>query len=90
MLERKVEEPKITISIVSLDNGKFELAIQDNGGGVPEDIMDRIFEPYFTTKETGTGTGIGLYMAKEIIERQMHGKIYAENTPVGAKFIIIL
>jgi two-component system, LuxR family, sensor kinase FixL len=71
-------------------DGKVVLTIEDNGGGVPEEIMDRIFEPYFTTKEQGKGVGIGLYMAKEIIERQMHGKIRVENTDVGARFVIEL
>jgi signal transduction histidine kinase len=57
---------------------------------VPAEIMGKIFEPYFTTKEQGKGTGIGLYMAKEIIECQMHGKIEVENSEIGAKFIITL
>jgi len=63
------------------------IEIEDNGGGIPEEIRDRLFEPYFTTKEEGKGTGMGLYMVKEIIER-MNGSIEVKNTNKGAKFII--
>ncbi|GAB6044842.1 hypothetical protein JCM11957_04400 [Caminibacter profundus] len=71
------------------DNDKIFIEIEDNGGGIPKEIKERIFEPYFTTKEEGKGTGMGLYMVKEIIER-MNGKIEIENTSKGAKFIITL
>ncbi|WP_457639563.1 sensor histidine kinase [Persephonella sp.] len=65
------------------------IKIKDNGGGIPEDIKSRIFEPYFTTKEEGKGTGLGLYMAKEIISR-MGGELIFRNTQEGAEFIIKL
>jgi two-component system, LuxR family, sensor kinase FixL len=90
LLDNKIPNPKMEIFVSSDQEGKVVLIIEDNGGGVPEEIMDRIFEPYFTTKEQGKGVGIGLYMAKEIIERQMHGKIRVENTGVGARFVIEL
>jgi C4-dicarboxylate-specific signal transduction histidine kinase len=64
------------------------IIVEDNGGGIPENIMEKIFEPYFTTKEE-QGTGLGLYMSNEIIKR-MGGKIDVENTSSGAKFIIKL
>ncbi len=64
---RKKPEPMVMISFV------------DNGGGVDPDIIDRIFEPYFTTKHKSTGTGIGLYMSKQIIEKQMHGLVTMKN-----------
>jgi signal transduction histidine kinase len=72
-------------------NGKnIIIKISDNGGGIPDDIKDRIFEPYFTTKEEGIGIGIGLYMSKMIIEKNMNGKLIAENIEKGAQFIIEL
>jgi signal transduction histidine kinase len=90
LLENNITNPHIDINIESTDESKVVLSIQDNGGGIAAEIIDRIFEPYFTTKEQGKGTGIGLYMAKEIIERHMSGKLEAENTQNGARFIITL
>ena len=71
------------------EEDKIIIEIEDNGGGIPENLIDRIFEPYFTTKEEGKGTGMGLYMVREIIHR-MNGKISVTNTKEGAKFTIIL
>jgi len=70
------------------------LTISDNGGGIPEDVIDKIFNPYFTTKEEGKGTGIGLYMSTQII-KNMSGTIEAKNVNLdsnskGASFTIKL
>ncbi len=62
--------------------------VTDNGGGIPADILDRIFEPYFSTREPGHGTGIGLYMSKMIIENNMGGRLTARNVDGGAAFRI--
>ncbi len=62
------------------------LSVEDNGGGIPEDILPRLFDPYFTTKDQGSG--IGLYMAKMIIERNMEGRISASNIENGARFTL--
>jgi len=64
------------------------LSIQDNGGGITIKPIERIFEPYITTKEQNEGTGIGLYMAKLIIEKSMKGKLEAQNKKDGAIFTI--
>ncbi len=87
LLERKIKNPKIQIEIKSGEDYNI-LKIEDNGGGVEENILDKIFEPYFTTHHKTQGTGIGLYMSKNIIEREMNGFINVKNTEVGACFTI--
>jgi C4-dicarboxylate-specific signal transduction histidine kinase len=66
------------------------ITVSDNGGGVPTSVLERIYEPYFTTKEQGKGTGIGLYMSKIIIDNHMNGRLEAVNNHEGAVFSIIL
>ncbi len=75
---------------VNVEEENIKIVIQDNGRGIPQEIIYKIFEPYFSTKENLNGTGLGLYMAKMIVERKMKGKIYAENGKNGARFIILL
>ena len=84
-----VVEPKVKISIE--DKGDTNIIyISDNAKGIPENVIDRIFEPYFTTKEEGKGTGVGLYMSKMIIEENMQGRLSVKNENDGAVFIIEL
>lgn len=66
----------------------IRISVQDNAGGIDEKIINKIFEPYFTTKHQSSGTGIGLYMCKQIIENSMNGDITVENKNNGACFVI--
>lgn len=87
LIERQVDKPRIRLQL-SEENGRSVVAIADNGGGVPAEIMDKIFDPYFTTKGPDKGTGVGLYMSKVIIEKNMNGRLAARNGEDGAEFRI--
>ncbi|QWR78411.1 PocR ligand-binding domain-containing protein [Candidatus Magnetomonas plexicatena] len=67
---------------------KVVITITDNGGGVREDIIGKIFDPYFTTKDKSRGTGLGLYITKLIVEKSMKGTISVRNINGGAEFKI--
>jgi C4-dicarboxylate-specific signal transduction histidine kinase len=62
--------------------------ISDNPGRISEDIMDKIFDPYFTTKGPAKGIGVGLFMTKIIIAKNMNGRLIVRNTGAGAEFRI--
>jgi PAS domain S-box-containing protein len=79
----------ITLS-VSNDGEKVLVEVRDNGCGIPPEIAGRIFEPYFTTKPGGKGTGIGLYMSRLIIEESMQGHLGFTSGPEGTRFTIEL
>lgn len=67
---------------------KVILTIEDNAGGIDNNLLNKIFDPYFTTKHSSQGTGLGLYMSYKIIVESLHGKLNVINTNKGAKFII--
>jgi signal transduction histidine kinase len=87
---RDVRNPLIEISVERQSDQHIQIIIQDNGGGIDQDILDRIFEPYFTTKFPTVGTGMGLYVSRTIIEDHFGGHISVENSSNGARFLIIL
>lgn len=87
--ENNISSPKVSVSIESLEN-VVVIYIRDNAGGVPEDIIDNIFLPYFSTKTEKNGTGLGLHMAKTIVEEHIKGYLSVVNSTVfnGAEFVI--
>ncbi len=87
LLEKKILKPKVSVRSFA-KNDKIILEIEDNAGGIDEKIIKKIFDPYFTTKSKKSGTGIGLYMSKMIIENSMKGKISVHNSTEGAVFRI--
>ncbi len=78
LIERKIDNRIVFIKI-SQSAQNFIIKIFDNAGGVDEDIIQKVFDPYFTTKHKSQGTGIGLYMSKYIIEKNMNGQLSVEN-----------
>ncbi|MDR3579288.1 MAG: PAS domain-containing protein [Oryzomonas sp.] len=87
LLERKVKKPLITIRAFR-ENNLSVVTVYDNGGGIDDSILPKVFEPYFTTKGPSHGTGIGLYMSKIIIEKNMGGRLTVSNIQDGAEFRI--
>ena len=73
----KEDERFIFITITK--NDKISITVRDNAGGIPEDIIDKIFEPYFTTQHQARGTGLGLYTTHQIIVDNMKGHIDVQN-----------
>lgn len=87
LLDSKADRPAITVSIFR-ENDQAVIQVRDNAGGIPETIIGQVFDPYFTTKEHGKGTGIGLYMSKTIIEEHFCGVITVSNSADGAEFTV--
>jgi PAS domain S-box-containing protein len=87
LVEREIEDPRVAITIFNEDDCAV-VTVADNAGGVPEEIIDKIFDPYFTTKGLQQGTGVGLFMSKTIIEKNMGGRLTVCNTVSGAEFRI--
>lgn len=87
ILEHGVAEARITVRSWA-ENGRTVVTVCDNAGGIKEEILDKIFDAYFTTKELGKGTGVGLFIAKKIIEHSIGGRLSVRNVEGGAEFRI--
>jgi PAS domain S-box-containing protein len=87
MKNKAIKKGSIDINISKEDN-TLKITISDNGGGMSEEVINKVFEPYFTTKFEAQGTGLGLYMAKTIIEKNMNGQLTCHNIENGAIFTI--
>ena len=74
-----LNDEKLIFIDIFMENKKVIIEIKDNAGGIDEEIMDKVFEPYFTTKHQSQGTGIGLFMCKEIINKHMNGQLNISN-----------
>lgn len=89
---RRMEKKEITEGAVTLvlteKDGEYLIEITDNGGGIPKEHLEKIFDPYFTTKDISIGMGLGLYMAKNITEDRLKGSLTIENFGDGTKTLI--
>jgi hypothetical protein len=87
LVGHKVEDARISLRAFA-EGGKTVVTITDNAGGIAGEILDKLFNAYFTTTEPEKGTGIGLFMSKTIIEKNMGGRLTVRNTGSGAEFRI--
>jgi len=88
LITDNIKDPKIIIEV--WQNKSIIIVIRDNANGIKKELIDKIFDPYFTTKDDAKGTGIGLYMSKIIIEKNMKAKISVDSSENGSSFKIEL
>ncbi len=87
--EQQAQDKIIEVSTYTREDSHI-IEISDNAGGIPEEIIENIFTPYFSTKESKNGTGLGLYMAKMIIDKHSKGTLCVNNNEDGAVFRITI
>lgn len=91
LVQNNIQEKHVSISLCK-DNDNIKIEIKDNGGGIKEEIQEKIFDPYFTTKHQHQGTGLGLYMSNQIVQNHFNGQITVQNITtefgMGACFVI--
>ncbi len=89
LIFKKIEDAQINIRVYE-DEKYVNTEIYDNAGGIDVDVLPKVFDPYFSTKDEKNGTGLGLYMSKMIIENHLHGKIKVSSNSKGACFTVRL
>ena len=87
--EKEIEKKYIKLKVF-FEGKDCIVQVSDNAGGIPADVIDRIFDPYFTTKVQGKGTGLGLYMSKKLLETTIGATISVKNINDGAEFTIVM
>ncbi len=88
-LRHNTAPANIDIDVIEVDD-KLHIQIKDNAGGISQDDLDYIFDPYFSTKKEKHGHGLGLYMSKSIVEQQYHGELLATNIEDGTCVTVII
>ena len=87
--EGRISKGSVEIHL-SIQDGNVRITIEDNGGGIDTTQKEKIFEPYFSTKEEGKGVGLGLFFAKNLVENSFKGHIEVEENGAGARFVVVL
>jgi PAS domain S-box-containing protein len=87
LLISHINSPKVILSLERYGTTAV-VSVEDNAGGIDVEVLDKIFNPYFTTKEQGKGVGLGLYMSKMLVEQHMNGNLYVKNKNGGACFSV--
>ena len=88
-MNNEQRDPLVIVSTKNLED-KIEIRVTDNGNGIPQNIVDKIFQPFFTTKPTGQGTGLGLSLSYDIVTKGHGGNIEVKTTENGTEFIVKL
>lgn len=87
IIERNIFHAKVAITLKSID-GENVITVSDNAGGITKSVMDKMFEPYYTTKHDSEGTGIGLEMAREMMQEKFSGTVNVKNQGEGSCFTL--
>jgi PAS domain S-box-containing protein len=89
LVNQNIADPTINLNVSSTDDSVV-ISVCDNGGGIPDSIIDKIDQPYFSTKDEFNGKGLGLYISRTIVERHLFGTLTWHNEQDGACFVITL
>ena len=84
-----VESPEVTVK-TQMKDGMVEISVKDNGPGIPDDIKEKIFQPFFTTKPSGEGTGLGLSLSYDIVTKGHGGTLELKAVDIGTELIVSL